>query len=190
MTIQKHPLDWAKSKKTPEPLFKLGCAVVWHTRLALEGTGQDVPAEMPRVDPLGVETDEMSEQDFDEMIEAARLKLADAKAATTAKLPGSAKFVRILPHPDGLHAVIVRIPGGMDARKYIAEMREGLLQDNPDLRMDSNVLALESRLLWPAVGSQEYMDLGDLFALALRTVYPSVLQETAGANGITIKKKG
>lgn len=190
MTIQKHPLDWAKQKKTPEPLFKLGCAVVWHTRLALEGTGQDVPAEMPRVDPLGVETEEMSEQDYDEMIEAARLKLADAKAATTAKLPGSAKFVRILPHPDGLHAVIARVPGGMDARKYIAEMREALAQENPDMRMDAMVLTYESRLLWPAVGTQEYLDLTDLFAMAHRTVYPSELQHTAGSNGIDVKKKG
>ena len=190
MTIQKHPLDWAKQKKTPEPLFKLGCAVVWHTRLALEGTGQDVPADMPRVDPLGVETDEMSEQDYDEMIEAARLKLADAKSATTAKLPGSAKFVRILPHPDGLHAVIVRVPGGMDARKYIAEMRDSVSHDNPDLRMDAKVMTYESRLLWPTVGTQEFVDLTDLFAMAHRVVYPEALAEIAGANGITIKKKG
>lgn len=188
MTILKHPLDWAKQKKTPDPLFKLGCAVVWHTRLALEGTGQDVPADMPRVDPLGVETDEMSEQDYDEMIEAARLKLADAKSATTAKLPGSAKFVRILQHPDGLHAVIVRVPGGMDARKYIAELRDA--PDDPNMRMDASVLSFESRLLWPSVGTQEFVDLVDLFALAHRMVYPSELQKLAGFTGIDVKKKG
>ena len=111
-----------------------------------------------------------------------------SKASTTAKLPGSAKFVRILPHPDGLHAVIVRVPGGMDARKYIAELRDA--PDDPNMRMDANVLSFESRLLWPSVGTQEFVDLVDLFALAHRMVYPSELQKLAGFTGIDVKKKG
>ena len=131
---------------------------------------------------------EVTEDAYDAMVEAARQKLADAKASTTAKLPGSAKFVRILPHPDGLHAVIVRVPGGMDARKYIAELRDA--PDDPNMRMDANVLSFESRLLWPSVGTQEYVDLVDLFALAHRMVYPSELQKLAGFTGIDVKKKG
>jgi hypothetical protein len=78
----------------------------------------------------------------------------------------------------------------MDARKYIAEMRDAVSHDNPDLRMDAKVMTYESRLLWPTVGTQEYVDLTDLFAMGHRVVYPEALAEIAGANGITIKKKG
>lgn len=184
----RHPLDWAKVKKTPEPLFKLGCAIVWHTRLALEGTGQAVPETMPHVDPQGLETDDMSEADYDEMIEAARLRIGQIKDEVQAKQPGSAKFVRILPHPDGLHAVVVKLPGGLDARKYIAELRDA--PDDVNLRMDANVMSFNARLLWPAVGTQEFVDLTDLFALAHRMVYPSELQKLAGFTGIDVKKKG
>lgn len=184
MTITKHPLDWAKQKKTPEPMLKLGCAIAWHCRIALENASQLLPEGLQIVDPHGIETEDMTEAQYDDMIAAASSKLREIKTAQQA----GAKFVRVLPHPDGLHAVVIKLPGGMDARKYIAELRDA--PDEPNMRLDANVLSFESRLLWPSVGTQEYVDLVDLFALAHRMVYPSELQKLAGFTGIDVKKKG
>ena len=184
MTILKHPLDWAKQKKTPEPMLKLGCAIAWHCRIALDNAAQPLPEGLQIVDPHGIETEDMTEVQYDDMIAAASSKLREIKTAQQA----GAKFVRVLPHPDGLHAVVIKLPGGMDARKYIAELRDA--PDEPNMRLDANVASFDARLLWPAPGTVEYSDLVDMFALGHRMVYPSELQKLAGFTGIDVKKKG
>jgi hypothetical protein len=188
MTITKHPLDWAKQKKTPEPMLKLGCAIAWHCRIALENSSQPLPEGLQIVDPHGIETEDMTEAQYDDMIAAASSKLREIKTAQQA----GAKFVRVLPHPDGLHAVVIKLPGGMDARKYIAELRDIEQQDDPtgNLMLDAKVASFDARLLWPAPGTIEYSDLADMFALAHRMIYPMKLQQLAGWHGIDVKKKG
>lgn len=175
-----HPLDWKSSKKTSYPLFCLAMAIAWHKR---ESLGDDYVGLV--ADPAGVETLPCDEQAYDSAIAEAQQVLAQAKAEA-AKRNVPAKFVRVLCHPDAMHAVVVRLPGGADTNAYIAEMRNA--PEGGELQ--AKTFAFANRLLWPLPGSSEAQDLQDLFGIAFQLVYPDELQKLAGFRGVDVKKLG
>lgn len=183
---RKHPLDWKKEKKTPEPAYRLACAVAWHARLRLDDAAT---YDGVVVDPLGDETSPCTVEQYDGMISAAQKLFADTKAqGPTLKPPVQPKHVRILMHPDAHHAVIVKLPVGGDANAIIVEQRNAAETGIPGAVLDAKTNSFSNRMLWPADGSPEKQDLMDFYNMAFRFVYPEEYLKLAGATGVEIKK--
>lgn len=186
--ITKHPLDWKAEKKTGHPTYCLAVALAWHTRLSSPDYLPD--AETPYggvvVDPSGNETRPMTEAQYDGMIAAAQQLLRDVRdAAGKAQPPVQAKHIRILTHSDAHHAVIVRMPVGLDGTSLLRAIMEA-----PDAaRKDTMCYETSQRILWPAEGTPARADLMEQFNYAFTMVYPDEYLKLAGWRGTEIKKR-
>lgn len=184
-TKRLHPLDWKKEKKTGHPTYCLGIALSWHRRMVETGGDTMASYEGVVVDPLGNETSTLTEEQYDDMIASAQKLFADVRTAAASRpQPIAAKFVRILVHPNAHHAVIVRMPGGLDATAYVAEQRNAV--EGQELVVKT--MSFSTRMLWPADGTAEKQDLMDLFPLAFSPVYPDEFMKLAGWRGTDVKK--
>lgn len=183
----KHPLDWKAEKKTGHPTYCLAVALAWHTRLASPGylPDSDMPYDGVVVDPLGNETLPMTEAQYDAMIAAAQQKLRDVReAASKLQPPVQAQHVRILVHSDAHHAVIVRLPVGLDSQALLRSIRDA------EGEARKTIMAYETaqRTLWPADGSPERSDLMTAFGYAFELVYPEEYLKLVGWRGTDVKK--
>lgn len=182
--VLKHPFDWRDVKKTPHSLYCLGIAVAWHARRCATDA---MPFDGPVVDPLGNETEPMTEEQYDSLVEAAKKTLQGAKDyAVTLKPPVAAKHVAILPHDSAHHAVVVRMPFGPDAMAVVNEQRNAADGQEDVVR----VYSFSSRMLWPVDGSAERLDLMDGFSLAFHMIYPVEYLKLAGWRGAEVKRRG
>lgn len=187
----RHPVEWRAEKKTVYTNYALGMALAWHQRCraGVEAFELDDPSSPPYagpvVDPHGEEVRAMSEATYDVMITAA-ITLQRQLRADEAKRPGGkSSAIRVLPHPDLNHAIVVRVPAGALGVSLINEI-EKVRETGLDPRIGAaGVVA--PYIVWPSGADQQ--ELSDRLSLAFHEIYLDGFLSLLGMRGVGLKKR-